>query len=265
MVLDGKIISDAILNNLNIKGKKLVVISVGNDKRAISYLRGIESKASKVGVIVEHLSLNSDTTNDEYIKQILLLNDTADAILLLTPLEEHLNLNEIVGNLDNKKDVDCLTKYNNGRFYLSTNEVVSPCTALAVMEIFKFNKYDLTSKKVCIVGASNIVGKPLTKLMLSANATVTVCNYYTNDLAKHTSESDIIVMACGVPKLLKKEYIKNNAIIIDVGINFVDGKLCGDVDYEDCSLKSKFITTVPGGVGSITSSIIFKNMSLLNK
>ncbi len=269
MILSGREISQTIIGNLknenSVNGSKLVVISVGYNKSAMSYLNGIISKAKILDVIVEHINLDENINNEEYIKSIEYYNSHSDAILLFTPLPNQLDFELISKYIEPSKDVDCLTKYNSGNFYLTTDEVVAPCTAKAVMEVFKVNNYNLTSKKVCIVGASNIVGKPLAKLMLDANATVTVCNYHTIDLEGHTKASDIVIAACGVAKLIKKEHLKENAVVIDVGINFIDGKLCGDVDYEDCLETTQYITPVPGGIGSITSTIIFQNMSLLKK
>lgn len=268
MILSGKDISAQIISSLQdsktLVGKVLAVISVGDNKSAMSYLKGIINKAELVNVEVRHINLSSDISTEEYVSEIKKCNQSdASGILLLTPLPDHIDFDFASSFVDSSKDVDCLTKENSGVFYTSSKDVVGPCTAKAVVEVLKANNYDLTSKQVCIVGASNIVGKPVAKLMLDANATVEVCNYYTNDLASHTKKADIVVVAVGVAKLIKKEHLKNDAIVIDVGINFLDGKLCGDVDYDECSEVSSNITPVPGGVGSITSSIIFQNLSLL--
>lgn len=268
MILAGKDISNIIIDELNeskkLAGAKFSVISVGDNKSAMSYFKGILSKAEKLNIEVNHVNLDENTSNEEYIAALKECNDSdTNGILLLTPVPSQIDFELVSSYIDPSKDVDCLSKLNSGNFYLTSEDSVGPCTAKAVMEILKVNNYDLTSKKVCIIGASNIVGKPLAKLMLDANATVTVCNYYTDDVPSYSRECDVVVSACGVAKLVKKEYLKKDAIVIDVGINFIDGKMCGDVDFEDCSEVTKNITPVPGGVGSVTSTIIFKNMSLL--
>lgn len=268
MILSGKEISENIISSLQeskiLDNKILAVISVGDAKSAMSYLKGIMNKALSVNVEVRHINLDKNITTNEYIEAIKKCNlSDANGILLLTPLPEHIDFDYASSFVDSNKDVDCLTKENSGIFYTSSKDVVGPCTAKAVMEFLTINEYDLTSKQVCIVGASNIVGKPVAKLMLDANATVEICNYHTSNLALHTKNADIVVAAAGVAKLINKEHLKENAIVIDVGINFLDGKLCGDVDFDDCLHVSKFITPVPGGVGSVTSSMIFKNLSLL--
>ncbi len=268
MIVSGKEISNEIINTLkatgSLDGNTLAVISVGENKSAMAYLKGIENKAMLLNVRVKHISLAEKTTTEQYIETIKTTNSSGvNGILLLTPVPSHIDFEEASACVDYRLDVDCLTKANSGQFYLSSVDVVGPCTAKAVMEVLSANNIDLTGKEVCIVGASNIVGKPTAKLMLDNNATVTVCNYHTSDLSFHTKKSDIVVAAAGVAKLIKKEHLKNDAIVIDVGINFFEGKLCGDVDYDDCLEVTKNITPVPGGVGSITSTIIFKNMSLL--
>lgn len=268
MILSGKDIANSIIERLNdskvLAGSTLAVISVGDNKSALSYLKGIENKAKLLDVEIEHINLSADTTNEEYIERLEKCNESeVSGILLLTPIPETIDFELVSSYIDPNKDVDCLSSENSGKFYLTSDDSVGPCTAKAVMEVLKVNDYDLTSKKVCIVGASNIVGKPVAKLMLDANATVTVCNYYTDDVISISRDCDVVVAACGVAGLIKKEYLKSDTIVIDVGINFVDGKMCGDVDFDDCSQVSKNITPVPGGVGSITSTIIFQNMSLL--
>lgn len=269
MILSGKDIKKNIIQDLNNSGvltnKKMLVLSVGDNSSSISYLKGIENTAKELSVSVEHINFNNDIANEEYANKLVEYNSMEySGILLLTPLPKHLDLKFLGNVLSPSKDLDCLNESNVGKFYLSsTDETIGPCTAKAVIEIIKINNVDLTGKSVCVVGASNIVGKPVSKLLLDKNATVTICNEFTSDLQSITNKADVVIACAGVAKLIKKDMINENCLVIDVGINFLDGKLCGDVDYDKCIEKSPNITPVPGGVGSITSAIIFKNMKYL--
>lgn len=269
MIVRGKEISANIIERLNVdgtlKGKKLTVLSAGDNKSAMSYLKGITNVANKLDVVVDHVNLLESTSNEEFAHTIETYNNSdTDGILILSPLPKHLDLSLLGNKISANKDVDCLNESNTGKFYLSSSpNEVGPCTAKAVMEFIYQNNLDLKGKKVCIIGASNIVGKPLSKLFLQAGATVTVCNSHTIDLHFHVSNADVVVPCAGVPSLVKKDMLKYDTIVIDVGINFVDGKLCGDVDYDECLQKTANLTPVPGGVGSVTSSMLFDNLSLL--
>ncbi len=260
-------ILDTIRNSEILANKKLLVISVGNNGSAMSYLKGIESTAKKLDVEIEHVNFSEDITNEVYASHLDYYNNSdCSGMLLLTPLPNHLDLNYLGNKIDPSKDVDCLNEINTGKFYLSNDtSTVGPCTAKAVMKFLSFNDYNLQGKKVCVVGASNIVGKPLAKLLLDEDATVTVCNAHTTDLKSHTLVADVVVSCAGVAKLITADMINSNSVVIDVGINFVDGKICGDVDYENCIQVSSNISSVPGGVGTVTSTMIYENMMNLNK
>ncbi len=269
MKLLGKEISSVILEELKscnvLSGKKLVVVSVGDNPSAMSYFKGIANRAKDLDVIIEHANFTNDIDNDTLISHIEYFNESdCDGIMLLTPFPSHLSLNKIVSVLSPNKDVDCLTQVNNGNFYLSNNiSEVGPCTAKAVVKYLSVNNIDVEGMEVCIVGASNIVGKPTAKLLLDLNATVTVCNASTKDLLKHAKSADVLVSCAGVANLIKKDMLKNDAIVIDVGINFVDGKMCGDVSYDECLEVTPYITPVPKGVGAVTSVLIFDNLAKL--
>ncbi len=258
-------IADELVSSKVLIGKRMLVISVGDNSSSMSYLKGIINTAKRFEVDVEHVNFDSTISNEEYASHLEVYNkQDYSGILLLTPLPKHLDITYLGNVLSPSKDVDCLNDLNVGKFYLSSDvDSIGPCTAKAVMQIINKNSIDVTGKKVCVIGASNIVGKPVTKLMLDANATVTVCNVHTKNLKEIVLQSDIVVSCAGVANLVKDDMISENTIIIDVGINFVDGKLCGDVDYDSCIKVTPYITPVPGGVGSVTSTIIFQNMKYL--
>ncbi len=269
MKLLGKEISSVILEELKaskvLENRKLVVMSVGNNPSAMAYFKGICNRAEELDVLIEHVNFTEDIDDETFISHIEFFNTSdCDGIMLLTPFPEQLSLTKISSAIAPSKDVDCLTKINNGQFYLSNNiEDVGPCTAKAVIKFLTVNNVDVQGKEVCIVGASNIVGKPTAKLFLDLDATVTVCNASTKDLTKHASNADIVVSCAGVANLIRKPMLKPDAIVIDVGINFVDGKMCGDVAYDECLSVTPNITPVPRGVGAVTSVIIFDNLAKL--
>lgn len=269
MKLLGKEVNTVILDNLKNSGIlnncKLAVFSVGDDLSAKSYYKGICKRAETLGVEIINVNFSHEIDNNSFIEHIDFYNKSdCDGIMILTPLPKHLCLEKIGNAIDPLKDVDCLNKLNTGEFYLSSDSSdVGPCTAKAVISYLKINNYELCGKHVCVVGASNIVGKPTSKLLLDLNATVTICNVHTKNLEDICRRSDVIVSCAGVANLIKKSMIKKDAFVIDVGINFVNGKMCGDVDYENCFCITPFITPVPGGVGVITSTIIFDNMAKL--
>lgn len=265
----GTEISSHLLNELNdskiLENRKLVVMSVGNNSSAMSYLKGIQNRANELGVIIDHANFSEDIDLETFIDHIKYYNGSdCSGIMLLTPFPSHLSVEKLGNAINPLKDVDCLNQYNTGKFYISNDiDEIGPCTAKAVLKFITVNNIDVEGLEVCIVGASNIVGKPTAKLFLDLNATVTVCNASTRDLESQCKKADIVVSCAGVAKLIKPSMLKSDAIVIDVGINFVDGKMCGDVDYDGCIKVSSNITPVPRGVGSVTSVMIFDNLARL--
>ena len=170
------------------------------------------------------------------------------------------NLSKLINELPPEKDIEGICNLNMGKLFVGERDVNIPCTSKAVIEILDFYDIDLTGKNVTIVGRSNIVGKPLIPQLLNKNATVTICHSKTNNIDEILKKSDVIIMAIGKAKFLKKEMIKNGAIIVDVGINFQDGKMVGDVDFEDVKDKAYAITPVPGGVGIVTNALLIDNI-----
>jgi len=249
-----------ILKSKNIT-PKLSVIRIGEREDDISYERGIIKRFSAVSAEVDITVLPSDVTQELLEETVIAKNndETVHGILLFRPLPKHLSEARIKSLIKPEKDVDGMGMQNNAYIYEGNKEGYSPCTAQAVMELLDFYEIDLTGKKVTIVGRSLVVGKPLAMLMLSKNATVTVCHTKTVDLPSECKKADILIACAGVAKMITAEHIHENQIIIDVGINMLDGKLCGDVDYDGICDKVMAATPVPGGVGTVTTSVLLKN------
>jgi methylenetetrahydrofolate dehydrogenase (NADP+)/methenyltetrahydrofolate cyclohydrolase len=200
-------------------------------------------------------------SQDEIIATIEMMNNNPriDGILVQLPLPAHIDTNKILEVIDPKKDVDGFHAYNVGRMVSNLESFVA-CTPLGVMRMFEEYNIDLEGQDVVVVGASNIVGKPMASLLLNKNATVTVTHVYTKDLALHTRKADIVIVGVGVPNLIKEDMVKEGAIVIDIGINRLEsGKLVGDVDFEAVSPKCSYITPVPGGVGPMTIAMLLEN------
>ena len=176
----------------------------------------------------------------------------------IRPLPKHLNEKEIISYIDENKDVDALTDKNIAKLFKG-EQCFLPCTPKAVLEMIKSTNTEIQGKKAVIVGRSNIVGKPVSMLLLAENATVTICHSKTKNLKEITSEADILVLCVGVPSMITSEYVKEGAMVIDVGTSSVDGKMTGDVDFEDVKEKAAYITPVPGGVGSVTTMMLLNN------
>lgn len=264
-IIDGKLVSKLLkdelkekISNLSVK-PKLVVISVGNDEASKVYVGQKEKASNYVGMDYLHIHYD-DISEDDLINKIKELNndDSVSGMIVQLPLPRGLNANRIINNIDPNKDVDGLTYLNQGKL-LNKEECLVSCTPNGVMELLKYYKVDLEGKNVVIIGRSNLVGKPLFNLMINANATVTLCHSKTKDIASITKRADILVVAIGSPNFVNKDMIKKGCIIVDVGINRVNDKLIGDVDYNSCFDKCKLITPVPGGVGPMTVTMLLYN------
>lgn len=266
MILDGKKIKVEILENLKTivstypQKPSLVVIQVGNDEASNVYINQKKKMCEYVGYTYKHIKLDDSIETEELLNIIKDLNEdeTVNGILVQMPLPSHINTELIQNAVDCNKDVDGLNDINAGRLTHNKNALY-PCTPYGVMELLK--KYDISveSKNVVIVGRSNLVGKPLASLMLNAGATVKVCHSKTIDLASHTKEADILVVATGKPKLIDDTMVRDGAIVIDVGITRTDSGLCGDVDFVKVKDKASYITPVPGGVGPMTVAMLAEN------
>ena len=265
-IIDGKKISNEIKEELkeeinNIQKKlTLAVIQVGNNPASDIYVRNKKRLCESVGINFLHKKYD-DIEEDSLIKEIKKLNKDKKitSILVQLPLPKNINEEHIIEAIDPLKDVDGLTSNNIGKLFSNKNGII-PCTSLGVLELLKRNKVSLEGKKVVIVGRSKLVGLPLISLMLKENATVTVCHSKTKKLKEETKQADILIVAVGSPKLIKKDYIKDQAIIIDVGINRLDDGICGDVDFNKAKENAKLITPVPGGVGPMTVVMLVNNV-----
>ncbi len=270
-ILDGKALSNKIKEEVKadvVKLQKekgvtpgLAVVLVGSDPASAAYVN-MKSKACKEAGIYSIIHEMPDTISQDKILEILAMmnkNPNIDGILVQLPLPKHVDTTAILEAIAPKKDVDGFHAYNTGRMNLGLDSFI-PATPYGVMELLKEYNIDPQGKDVCVVGASNIVGKPMSTLLLNANATVTTCHIYTKNLKEHTLKADIICVGVGKVNLITEDMVKEGAIVVDIGINRLDsGKLVGDVDYEKVAPKCSYITPVPGGVGPMTIAMLLKN------
>lgn len=240
---------------------KLGVILVGDNPASVSYVKGKRKACEDTGMAFELKELKDTVSQDELIAEIEKWNDdeTIDGILVQLPLPEGIDENAVIEHIDHKKDVDGLTSYNAGKLFLGEDGFV-PCTPLGVMAILKEMNVDLEGKNAVVIGRSSLVGLPVSKLLLNKHATVTVCHSRTKNLKEIASRADVLVVAIGKARFINHEYIKDGAFVIDVGVNRVDGKLCGDVDINDVIDKVSMITPVPKGVGPMTIAMLMNNV-----
>lgn len=236
-------------------------IMVGNDGGSKYYLENQRKLSEKLGVKFESIILNEDSLESDIIDLIIKLNedDNVNGIMLQLPLPKHINEKNITSLISESKDIDGLTYENTGKFYRGEKAFV-PCTPRSIIELIKSTGIDISGKNAVIVGRSNIVGKPVSQLLLNENATVTVCHSKTNNLKNVCREADILVSAVGNPGLITGEYIKEGAVVIDVGTTVVDGKLKGDICFEEAIKRAAFVTPVPGGVGAMTTTMLILNV-----
>ena len=271
VLIDGKKLAKEIREDLKIKceelkekgiNPRLAVVMVGDDKASQVYVSNKSKVCNEVGIEFEEHLLDSNIEQKVLIDLIQKLNndDKVHGILLQSPIPKHLDINEAFKTISPEKDVDGFNPINVGKLCLNQDTFVS-CTPYGIMKMFESYDIDLTGKNVTILGRSNIVGKPLIQCCLNKNATVTVCHSKTKELENHTKNADIIIAAIGKPNFVTAEMIKNDAIIIDVGINRGnDGKLTGDVDFDSVKDKASYITPVPGGVGPMTIAMLMNNV-----
>ena len=236
---------------------KAAIIRVGDNPDDISYERGAVKRLESVGIACQLVTLPGDITQQAFLEAFSKVNDdpSVHGILLLRPLPPQLDETPVRNQINPDKDIDGISPINLAKVFSCDDSGFAPCTAKAVMEILDYAGVNLHGKNVAVVGASLVVGRPLSMLMLAREATVTLCHIYTKDVPKECREADIVVVACGVPKLIGEHHISEGTVVIDVGINLDEnGKLCGDVDFDAVAPKASLITPVPGGVGAVTTS-----------
>jgi methylenetetrahydrofolate dehydrogenase (NADP+)/methenyltetrahydrofolate cyclohydrolase len=273
-IIDGRKIAKEITESLKTKVEdfiqknkialELAVIIVGEDPASLFYVKMIGKTCERVSINFKEHNLSKETSPEELLKLINNLNKDKkiSGIIVQVPLPKHINQDQIQEAVNPSKDVDCFNPINMGRLALGKPEFL-PCTPYAVYELIKRENIEVEGKHTVIVGRSNIVGRPMALILLQkkehANATITVCHSLTKDLIYFTRQADILIAAVGKPEIIKRDMVKEGAIIIDVGTNEVGGKLVGDVAYDEVLGKVSLITPVPGGVGPITNVMLMQN------
>jgi len=270
-IIDGKALSEKVLKEIEKEhselekkvGRKagLAVIIVGENPASQIYVRNKIRACEKVGFHSETIRLDENITEENLLLEIEKLNNNSniDGILVQLPIPKHINGLKIINAISAEKDVDGFHTTNIGKMMIGDETGFLPCTPAGVVHMFEEYNINLEGKDVLVIGQSNIVGKPMTLLLIKKRATVQVCNSKTKNLSEKLQKADVVVAAAGSPKLIKAIDVKEDVVVIDVGINRVDGKLCGDVDFEEVSKKASFITPVPGGVGPMTIAMLIKN------
>ena len=269
--IDGKAFSQTVLEKIREEHSQLkekygkpaglAVVIVGNNPASQVYVKNKIRACENVGFYSENIELDENISEKELLQEIdkLNKNDRIDGILVQLPLPAHINELKIIDSISPEKDVDGFHVSNIGKMVIGDETGFLSCTPYGIMQLLEEYKIEISGKDAVIIGRSNIVGKPIALMLIQKGATVQICNSRTKDLRKKLNKADIIIVAAGVPKLLKKEDVKEGAVVIDVGINRVDGKICGDVDYEEVAEKTSYITPVPGGVGPMTIASLIKN------
>lgn len=270
-IIDGKQLAKKIRANLRIEceelkkqgiNPKLAVIMVGDNPASKVYVKNKSRVCNEVGIEYQEYLLPENATQKELLELIKRLNQDkkTNGILLQSPLPQHININEAFKTITYLKDVDGFTPSSVGKLCIGEDTFIS-CTPYGVIKMFEEYNIDLKGKNVVILGRSNIVGKPLIQCCLQKDATVTVCHSKTTNLSEYTKKADVIISAIGKAKFLTEDMVKDGVVIIDVGINRQDdGKLVGDVDFENVSKKASYITPVPGGVGPMTIAMLMNNV-----
>lgn len=271
MILDGKALSQKIREEIKkeveyfrekgFRAPSLAVILVGDDPASRVYVNNKRKACEKVGIksLFYHLPENAEEEKLLGLIYELNTNEEVDGILVQLPLPKHIDQTKVILSINPEKDVDGFHPENMGKLVGQIEDGFIPCTPLGIDILLKHYGIEVQGKDVVIVGAGFIVGRPLSLLMLWRNATITVCHIHTKDLKKHTTGADILISATGVPHLINEDMVKEGAVVIDVGISKVDGKIVGDVDFERVKEKASAITPVPGGVGPMTVTALLLN------
>lgn len=270
-IIDGKALAQEIRNGLKLEvqelkekgiNPKLAVIMVGEDKASAVYVRNKSKACNELGIEFEEFIKGNETTQKELIDLIDELNKREDihGILLQSPIPKKLDIREAFNRIDSKKDVDGFNPINVGKLAIGEDCFIS-CTPYGVIKMLEAYNIEIEGKRAVVIGRSNIVGKPVAQCLLNKNATVTICHSKTRNIAEVVREADIVIAALGKPKFVTEDMIKDGAVVIDVGINRnSEGKLEGDVDFENVSKKASYITPVPGGVGPMTIAMLMNNV-----
>lgn len=267
IILDGKKLSAKIIEEVTEKVAKLdkkphlIVLLIGEDPASELYVGMKEKTALKIGLQSTVLRYPQDTSEEVILNKIAELNndDGVTAILVQVPLPKHISEQKVIQAVAPNKDVDGFTTENIGKISIGLEPWAYPCTPLGIIKILEEYKIETEGKHAVVVGRSNILGKPVAQMLLNKNATVTICHSRTKNLSEITKTADILVAAVGKPKMITKEMLKPDCVVIDAGTSKVDGKTVGDVDFEDVSASTAYITPVPGGVGPMTIACLMQN------
>lgn len=269
-ILDGKAlakeyrenIKGLVEKNYKIYGRVpcIATILIGDDGGSTSYVNSQMKLCKELGINGRKIMLDINTKEEDILFEINKLNEdeNVDGIIVQLPLPKNINEKRITSSIDIKKDVDSLTDVNLGKFYKGEESFI-PATPKGIIEIIRSTGISLEGKNAVVLGRSNIVGKPVAQLLLNENATVTICHSKTKNLKKVCSEADILISAIGKPESISEDYVKKGAIVIDVGTTKIEGKIKGDVCFEEALKKASYVTPVPGGVGSMTTTMLIKN------
>ncbi len=272
MILDGKKLREELLasykniiekENLKIK---LAIIQVGDNEASNIYVKNKEKYCNMVGIKTDIYKLSSDTKEEELINLIDKLNKIKEitGIILQSPVPKHIDYDKCSKTILSSKDVDGFTKENIYKLYMN-EDTIMPATVKGIIVLLKKYNINIDGSNIVIIGRGNIVGKPLSLALTNENATVSLLHSHTKDITKYTKEADIIISACGTPNIITSDMIKDNSVVIDVGVNRINGKIVGDVDFESVSKKASYITPNPGGVGPMTIAMIIDNLIKLKR
>lgn len=267
MIIDGKKVSNEIIENIKneISDKNLkigfAIIWIGNNEASSIYVNNKIKKCESIGISTELFHLDENISEEKVLDLINKLNNREDinGILLQSPIPESIDINKCFNRISPDKDIDGFSNLSCGNLFLGSPSFIS-CTTKGIIRLLDYYNIPLTGKNVCIINRSNIVGKPLFHLLIERDATVTMCHSKTKNIKEFTKNADIVISAVGKPNFITEDMIKDNAVVIDVGISRVNGKVVGDVDFSNVSKKASFITPVPGGVGPMTIAMVLENI-----
>lgn len=269
--MTGKEVADSVIEEINkdlsLLSKKnikpqLAIVRVGDDPGSLAYENSLKKRFSSLNLAVKSYSFSKEINEKEFLKEFDLINKDKNihGLLVLRPLPKHLDTNKLSQKINPLKDVDGMSPTNLGKIMLKDEEGLISATPAGVMKMLAFYEIDLEGKDIVIIGHSEVVGKPLSILLLNKNATVTVTHIYSKNTEKMASQADILITATGAAGLVTKDYVRENAIVIDVGISRVDGEIVGDAKYDELLEKVSKITPVPGGVGAVTTVMLASNL-----
>jgi len=270
-IINGKVIAAEYMDALKVRAAafeqkagrkaKLIVLIVGDDPSAMSYIKKNEKSCEKVGIESITLQMDGNSTTEDVIAKIIELNDdkTVNGVIIQLPMPKQIDKEAVLEALSPKKDVDGMTEVNAGELYFGMDSAFVPDTPMGVMKLLEAKNISVSGKNAVVIGRSNIVGKPMAMLLLAQNATVTICHSRTKNIAEVCRQADILVSAVGRANFVTADMVKEGAVVMDVGTNFLDGKLVGDVCFDEVEKKAGYITPVPGGCGPMTVCMLIEN------